>query len=263
MRTALYAGLVAGSVLLQGAAAFAGEGSSLRGLKQPRIAIDGDSATLDSAGNDGLKWQAVETLPDLAPRLSRFAGTLETERFSAGNVSVSSGRYRALGAAGASLGEGNVNPLHNALPKYTLYSQVKQALPGGWGIGFGMRQSDYNFARSNLLSFSTEHAVGDFRGAYTLYSNVANGSPLGSAHRFQVNYFYGERNTVGLAYTTGRDIENLGLRVGLPLNDARDVTLSGRHWISPNWALTYDVQSHEQGTLARRQGLRLGVSRSF
>jgi hypothetical protein len=42
----------------------------------------------------------------------------------------------------------------------------------------------------------------------------------------------------------------------------RDLTLSGRHWLSPNWALTYDVLSQEQA-MYRRQGLRFGVSRSF
>jgi YaiO family outer membrane protein len=263
MRTALWAGLVAGSVLLQAAAAFAGEGSSLRGLKPPRDALTSESVAAVATSSEGVKWQAAENTPDLAPRLSLYTGTLETQRFNSGNASVSSGRYRPLGAASTPLGAGNLDPLHNTLPKYAVYSQVNQALPGGWGLGFGMRQSEYNFATSNLLSFSAERYFGHFRGAYTLYSNVTDGTALASAHRFQVSYFYGERNTIGLAYTTGRDIDHLGLGVALPLNDARDLTLSGRHWFSPNWALTYDVLSQEQGTLARRQGLRLGVRRTF
>jgi len=43
----------------------------------------------------------------------------------------------------------------------------------------------------------------------------------------------------------------------------RDLSLSGRHWLSTNWALTYDVQTQTQESALRRQGLRLGVSRSF
>jgi hypothetical protein len=49
----------------------------------------------------------------------------------------------------------------------------------------------------------------------------------------------------------------------MQLADVRDLTLSGRHWLTPNWALTYDLLSQEHAYLNRRQGLRLGVSRSF
>lgn len=260
MRTALLAGLVAGSVFLQGAGAFAGEGSSLRGLKPPRDALDAMQGDRAEAG-EGLNWRAVEIMPPLAPRLSLYAGQLERSHFSSSTASISSGLYRPLLPI-RPLGDAGLSPLHDALPKYTLYSQVNQTLPGGWGLGFGVRQSEFNFATTNLLAFSAERYFGNFRGAFTLYANRADGSPAGSAQRFQVNYFYGERNTVGLAYTTGRDIDHLGLAAGLPVSDVRDLTLSGRHWLSPNWALTYDVLSQEQA-LNRRQGLRFGVSRSF
>jgi YaiO family outer membrane protein len=263
MRTALLAGLVAGSVFLPATGVFAGEGSSLRGLKPPRDALESIDGSRAEPG-EGLSWRAVEVMPPLAPRLSLYQGQLDRYYFSTGTASFSSGLYRPLGRI-QPLGESDFSPLHDALPKYTLYNHVSQSLPGGWGLGFGVRQSEFNFANSNLLSFSAERYFGNFRGAYTLYSNRTDGSPLGSAHRFQVNYFYGERNVVGVAYTTGRDVENLGLSaIGLPVADVRDLALSGRHWLGTNWALTYDVLSHEQSILsARRQGLRLGVSRSF
>ena len=128
-----------------------------------------------------------------------------------------------------------------------------------------MRHSEYNFSAADLLAFSAERSVGSFRGAYTLYSNRSDTLGNGASHRFQLSYLYGERNTVGLAYTTGRDVENLSQPLGLPngasLADVRDWSLSGRHWLSTNWALTYDVQT--QDSTYRRQGLRLGVSRSF
>jgi YaiO family outer membrane protein len=260
VRTALLGGLVAGSVFLHAAAAFAGEGSSLRGLKPPRDGLSGVQASEMDAG-EGLKWRAAEVASPLAPRLSLRDSAVESHQFSTNAFAFSSGLYRPLGQI-RPLVEGGYSPLYDSLPKHTLYSQVTQSLGGGWGLGFGVRQSEFNFASSNLLAFSAEHSFGSFRSAYTLYSSRADGSPLGSAQRFQVNYFYGDRNTVGLAYTTGRDIDHLGLPIGLPLSDVRDLSLSGRHWLSPNWALTYDVQSQEQA-LYRRQGLRFGVSRSF
>ena len=260
MRAALYAGLVAGSVFLHSAGAFAGEGSSLRGLKPPPDALN----ALEPPGPDaleGLSWRAVELAPPLAPRLSLYTGNLDSHRASTSTLAFSSGFYRPLGHV-ETLGRGNFSPLHDALPKYTLYNHVSHALPGGWGLGFGVRQSEFNFVNANLLAFSAERYFGNFRGAYTLYSSRTDGTPMASAHRFQVNYFYGERNTVGLAYTTGRDIDHLGLAAGFPTSDVRDLTLSGRHWLSPNWALTYDVLSQEQAMYSR-QCLSFGVSRSF
>ena len=140
---------------------------------------------------------------------------------------------------------------------------IMRGLPGGWGLGLGVRQTEYNFGTANLLALSAERHWGHLRGAYTLYSNRTEGTGLGSTHRFEVSYLYGERNVIGVSYTTGRDLDTPGLMPGLAAADVRDWTLSGRHWVSPNWALTYDVLSHEQGSLYRRPGLRLGVSRSF
>lgn len=265
MRTALYAGLVAGAVCLHSYAAVAAEGSSLRGLKPPRSAFEAENLVNVLTGSaPGLKRSTADSMPELAPRLAFYdAGMLETRRFTANDVAFKTALYQPLGQNIAPLAEAAASPLHELLPKYTLFSQVHRALPSGWGLGFGVRHSEYTFATSSLLALSAERHWGSFRSAYTLYSNRAEGSDLGSAHRFQVSYFYGERNTIGVAYTTGRDIEQSALALGSPFADVRDWTLSGRHWLSPNWALTYDLLSQEQGSLYRRQGLRLGVSRSF
>jgi YaiO family outer membrane protein len=265
MRSALYAGLVAGVVFCQGIS-YAAESSSLRGLKPPRDGVEAAALALASdRAEPGLDWQAAALREDLAPRLTLYTGVRETHRFTAGNVAYSTSLHEPAGLASSAFPHTPYDPRFSATPRYTLVSQATQALPGGWGVGFGLRQTDYGFATGNLLSVSAERYFGNVRGAYTLYSNGANGGSVAAAHRFQVNYFYGERNVVGLAYTTGRDIENLGLSaIGLPVADSRDLALSGRHWLGTNWALTYDVLSQEQSILsARRQGLRLGVSRSF
>jgi YaiO family outer membrane protein len=260
MRTALCAVLVAGAVFSQ-SSALAGEGSTLRGLKPQQDTSETEAAAV-SPSAPGVKWRAAGVLQDFAPRLTLYGGTVESRRFTLNDADVRVSLYRPHGQ-NLALDTGNTNPLHNIVPKYSLYRQIDQSLPGGWGLGFGVRQSSYNFATNTLYSVSGERYIGNFRGAYTLYSGRTEGADLGSSQRVQVSYLYGERNTVGLSYTTGREIDNPVIPLGLTLNDARDLTLSGRHWLSTNWALTYDLQSHEQATLARRQGLRLGVSRSF
>jgi YaiO family outer membrane protein len=265
MRTARYAVLVAGAVLFQGLPAFAGEGSSLRGLKPPADAWESQGAVYGlTTSSAGLKLNGDDVLPVFAPRILFSGGTYTSRRFASGDYDFRLGMHRPAGQNIAALAEPSIHSLHDTLPRYTLHTHMTRRLPGGWGLGFGVRQTEYNFATTNLLALSAERSFGNFRGAYTLYSNRVEGSPNGSAHRFELSYLYGDRNTIGLAYTTGRDIDNIAPSPGLAISDVRDWTLSGRHWLSPNWALTYDVLSQEQGPLLlRRQGLRFGVSRSF
>ena len=249
MRTALAVQFAAGALCLNAAIAVAAEGSSLRGLKPPAAAFAGGSADIS---------------PDPATRFS-FEGshTLEAQRTSLGTFDLQSALYQPVGQNISSLADAHANAYYEALPRYSLSNQISRALPGGWGLGLGVRQNEYSYITTNLLSFSAEHAWGNVRGGYTMYSSRADGSGLGSAHRFQLSYAYGDRNSVGLAYRVGRDVENPALTLGMPLADVRDWSLYGRHWLSPNWALTYDVLTQEHAYLNRRQGLRLGVSRSF
>ena len=260
MRTARYAATIAVAVCLHGAAACAAEGSALRGLKPPTSALGAIAA---GEGSSGLN----RTGPDLVPEaVSRFSmgGAVEDRRVATGDADYRFTLHQPAGQNIAALVEPGINTLHEVLPRYTLSSHVTRALPGGWGLGFGVRQSEYTFVTNNLLSLSAERNWGSFRSAYTLYSNRTEGAGLGATHRFEVSYLYGERNVIGVAYTTGRDLEYAALPIGLTPGNVRDWTLSGRHWLSPNWALTYDLLGQEQGTLYRSgAGLRLGVSRSF
>lgn len=264
MRTARYTGMFAVAMGVHGFAAFAGEGSDLRGLKPPSSAFEAHrSVQVVPSTGLGLKRSERHVFQDFGSAVLLSGGTLADRRIATAEGDYRFTLHQPVGQDVPALAEPNIHTLHDVLPRYTLNTEVVRAMPGGWGLGFGVRQTEYNFATSNLLSLSAERHWGKLRGAYTLYANRAEGAGLGSAHRFQVSYLYGERNVIGLAYTTGREFEHSGLPVAHALSDMRDWTLSGRHWLSPNWALTYDLLSSDQGAFYRRPGLRLGVSRSF
>lgn len=263
MKKTRLAWFVAAAGCVYAAGAGAAEGSALRGLKPPQGPVAfGPMSTAAAPGEARLKRTGA-ALPELTSRLALSGGTADMRRVATGDLDIRFGLHQPTGQHIPALADASIHSLQDVLPRFTAGSQMTRYLPGGWGIGLGVRQSDYAFTTSNLLSLSAERQWGNWRGAYTLYSTRTDGLGVGSAHRFEVSYLYGERNTVGLAYTTGRDIETFGTPAALIAGDARDWTLSGRHWLSPNWALTYDVMGHEMGAPYRRQGLRLGVSRSF
>lgn len=260
MRIALSAGLLSGALCMTTFTALAAEGSSLRGLKPLSGAFEAEPlAAMFTGTAPGLKGDTDRRMFELSPRLSNFGGTFETRQSSANDIDFALGLHRPTGQNIAALAERNIHTLHDAVPRYTLFTHAEQALPGGWGLGFGVRHREYNFATSSLVALSASGNWGSWRSGYTLFSDSSGGS----TRRMRVSYSYGERNTIGLAYTTGRDIETPSVPLGLQLQDVRDWTLSGRHWLSPSWALTYDVLSQEQNGHYRRQGLRFGVRGSF
>jgi YaiO family outer membrane protein len=79
----------------------------------------------------------------------------------------------------------------------------------------------------------------------------------------QLSRYYGERSYFGISVSGGREVENVGPPLGITSTRIRAVGFVGRHWITPDWALSYELGAHEQGSLYQRRGLRLGLRRSF
>lgn len=234
------------------------------GLKPPRTEAE-IGFTRETLTNNLPDWKSVyfEAVHRIRDRHTLYGGLRETERFGLNDTEVHGGLYYPLSTTWTSLVESSVSPTHRVLPRYSLFGQLQKSLPGGWGVGLGLRHSEYSQIGANLVSLLAERYWANFRGAYTLYSGRPEGASSASSHRFQLSYYYDDRSNIGLSYSIGREVENVGPPRGVISSDVRNLTLSGSHWFRPNWALTYDLFKQEQGTLYRRQGLRLGIRLSF
>ena len=80
-----------------------------------------------------------------------------------------------------------------------------------------------------------------------------DGLAFSSGRRMQWSYSVSERSSLGLSYGNGRDYEP----------EQRQISVFGRYWLSPNWALSAESQSREPGGLLRLQDFRIGVHRRF
>ncbi len=65
------------------------------------------------------------------------------------------------------------------------------------------------------------------------------------------SYTFGNRTSLGLS-VNNRD-----------LDDDRNVSVFGRYWFSPDWAVSAESQSRESQGLLRLQDFRVGVQRRF
>jgi YaiO family outer membrane protein len=226
------------------------------GLRAPVSGLERrDSGALDEIALD------VEQ-PGLYAREPRRAPDRDFRRLGLADTETRSRVQYALGEAWTShFVTGSASP-SDPLARQTFHGQVERTLPGGWGLGLGLRRNDFQAAATNALSLSAERDWGDFRGAYTLISGLPEGQSTES-HRFQLSYQYAARSSVGLAYTSGREIDYLGWMRGLASADVTNWSLGGLHRLTPAWAITYDMVRGTQSNLTPQQGLRLGLRHDF
>nr|AQQ74534.1 hypothetical protein [uncultured bacterium] len=203
----------------------------------------------------------LEALHRFDTRQLVYGGLQHAERFRRDDTEIYGGAYQPLGPATTVSGEATAGATHDIFPEWSLFGQVAQTLPRGWGVQLGLRHRAYRGATVDIGSLILERYWGAYRGAYTYALADLEGETAGS-HRLQLNYYYGDRSTVGVSYATGRELESAGTPVVL-IYDVTYYGLSGRHWLNDRWAMSYAVEVNEQGDSYRRMEFTLGVRRAF
>jgi len=75
---------------------------------------------------------------------------------------------------------------------------------------------------------------------------------ISSAPRMNWSYAFSERTSLGLS-VNGRDFDY----------DQRNLSVFGRYWFAPDWAVSAESLSREPTGLLRLQDFRIGVQRRF
>jgi YaiO family outer membrane protein len=148
------------------------------------------------------------------------------------------------------------------LPKYSVLGQLQYMLDDNWGAHFGFRHTEYDAAVTNLGILTLEYYQGNYRAAYTLYSGHLADTGSTTSQRLQLSRYYADKSWLGLAFSGGSELENIGGGV-VQQSDVQSLILNGRHWFSLNWALSYEAIMHRQGDYYTRNGVRFGLRRQF
>ncbi len=72
------------------------------------------------------------------------------------------------------------------------------------------------------------------------------------SQRMNWSYAVGERGSVSMSYGSARE-----------LDFDRNVSVYGRYWISPDWAVSAESMSRDAGGLIRFNDFRIGIQRRF
>ena len=207
------------------------------------LSADGRAANLADAQHNRERYTlygGVREVPRLGPQaVESYGGVL----------------YPLTENWGSSLEAGVTQDTQFTPRRYSLFGQLHTTLSAGRELSLGLKYI-YDYPQAPFFGLSSESAAG-----------ITNGLALaprfggGAGYQLQLSYLYGVRNTVGLAYASGRELEYFGSPYDA-LADARQFMLTGQHWLSPNWAFNYDIYAPDSN-LFRRQGLRLGLRYRF
>ena len=170
------------------------------------------------------------------------------------------------------------------------YSGVAYALPRGWGSSSleaayahespfaprryavaGQLRTEVGTTPGRALSAGIKYRIYDTEtGARSPVESVTpNGYSLATSrepgYQLQFSYHHSAASSFGLAL--GRDVETYTSSFDPTSSAPRQLTFMGQHWLTPTWALSYDVLYNDPANMStlRMQGLglRLGVRYRF
>jgi hypothetical protein len=189
---------------------------------------------------------------------------------------VTGGVYQPLSEKLATLVETSYASADGVTYERSVYGQVGTGSGEGWGVQAGLRHSELGLSaqplhpyQSGALSsvdlgmLTVEHNWSRYRGAYTFYTGLTENGLTGIGHRVQVNYFYGTRSSVGVAYSIGPHLDTLGALSPYGSAETSNVGVTGEHWFSRSWAVNYNALVDSTGTQGLRPELRVGLRLSF
>lgn len=188
-------------------------------------------------------------------------GVVETRRFGLKDTQVSAGYTLPLAPQWVVGLEGNYSNTHRVLAKHGVGLTSQYEFAPAWLAHLGLKHTRYDATTVNQASVGLEHYFSSFSWLVSFSPVRASGT---SAYSGSVrgNYYYGDRNSVGLIAAVGEEATPVGGN-NVVIADIKSIALVGRHWVSPQWAVNYALGSTSQGSFYTRNGARLGAQYTF
>lgn len=153
---------------------------------------------------------------------------------------------------GSSLEAGQVQESPLAPRSFALTGQLHSALSEGRGMSVGLKYRIYDNDMGARQGVESPISNG-----YTLTPYRLAGSAVAPSYQLQFSYQHSAASSFGLAL--GRDVETFTPHYDPLGSGPRQFSFTGQHWLTPSWALSYDVLAQDAMAPLRSLGLRLGV----
>lgn len=166
--------------------------------------------------------------------------------------------YSLPGGWGSSVEAGFTQETLFVPRRYTLAGQLHTSLSDGRALSVGLKLGAMDTDAGLRYSASGETPVNN---SYSLTPWYQFGAGFPPSYQLQMNYQHSIASSFGLAL--GREVEAYMPYHDPTISGPRQLTITGQHWLTPSWALSYDVLSQDATSPLRLQGLRLGMRYRF
>ena len=223
------------------------------GLKPPGV-------SQPAAGDLAPRSELAPGMPTVEYRDVAYGGVRDIGRLGLPTSTESYiGLYSPVSDAwGASLEVGVIQGSMWTPRRYSVSGQLHTAFSADSGLSLGLK---YRVYEADLGARSG--SPGDIAAAngYTLAPPRIPGGAFGPSYQLQLSYQYSAATVFGLAL--GRELETFTPGLDLAGTSLRQLSFTGQHWLTPSWALSYDVLSNDAANPFRLQGLRFGIRYRF
>ena len=262
--------------MIQGDAAgfrigWSGAGPAATGA-QPRKRIEfGMGFSNESLVNDFTSWDSAYF--QSSDRVAKFNTVFELPRetprsgLNEGNAPFASCCQRSdtLAALGQHASPGTAVPASTTIYIFAIVRKKGWDIDfkDGWKLLAGSRSQEYSRTLTTKVGFlSAEHSWESFRASYSFQVERSPGVSLAPSQALQLDYLYSPRDSIGVSYTTGREVADFGT-LGILNTEVRSVGVRGHHWFKKDWAFTYQAGHGDHGSMPAREAVQLGLRRSF
>lgn len=202
--------------------------------------------------------EPVHAWPGRRPDYTLYSGVRELPHLGLRSAETYGGIvYPLSGLWGSSLEAGVVQESWLAPRRYALTGQIHTTLAGGRGVSAGLK---YRLFDLDLRLRSGTSGEALYLNGYTLAPRQP-AAFAGPSYQLQMSYQHSAASAFGLAL--GRDLETFTPLYEVPGSSLLQFSFTGQHWLTPSWALSYDVLSSDLASPVRLQSLRLGVRYRF
>lgn len=194
-------------------------------------------------------WQAL--------RASDYAlyGGSEPRRLGLRAAESFGGIVYSSGGWGSSLEAGYLHETPLAPRRYSLTGQVHTSVSEGRTLSVGLKYRAPDMEAGSRYGMPGEMSAN----GYTLAGPRPYGVAYAPSYQLQMSYQYSAAGAFGLAW--GREVETF--TPFSELSGPRQFAFTGQHWLTPTWALSYDLLPPDLASPLRMPGLRLGVRYRF
>ena len=202
-----------------------------------------------------LSWRDAE-------RRSWYGGWRDARRYNLNDTDAHIGTVQPLGNDFSLQGEVGGSGSHRFLARSYAQLVLHKSFGTDWMTSAGWKESHFDAGRSVLGTFAVERTLQSYRVGYTLYEGRPDGAGFSPSHRLYLSHDYGDRNVMTVSLIDGRETEASGNGRFLT-SPVSGLSVNGKHWFTPDWALSWDVLQQKQGDLYTRKGVTLGIRRAF